>query len=50
MLSVLGGNVDDAVTMKHVPTTATGMLAAPDGTVVDSRYPWLTVLRVTYAR
>jgi len=50
MLSVLGGNVDDAVTMKHVPTTAAGTLAEPDGTVVDSRYPWLTVLRVAYAR
>jgi len=30
-LSVIGGNVDDAVTMKHVPTTPDGKLAGPDG-------------------
>ena len=48
MLSVVGGNVDDAVTMKHVPVTADGRLANPDGTIVDSRYPWLAVLEVTY--
>jgi hypothetical protein len=47
-LSVIGGNVDDAVTMKHVPTTADGKLATPDGVIVDSRYPWLVVLRVLY--
>ncbi len=49
MLSVIGGNVDDAVTMKHVPVTPDGRLADPDGTVLDTRYPWLTALRVTYA-
>lgn len=49
-LTVLGGNVDDAVTMKHVPTTPDGMLAAPDGRAVDTRYPWVTVLRVAYDR
>ena len=48
MLSVLGGNVDDAVTMKHVPVTADGRLASADGTVVDSRYPWMAVLEVAY--
>jgi hypothetical protein len=48
LLSVIGGNVDDAVTMKHVPTTPDGKLASPDGTIVDSRYPWLVVLRVLY--
>lgn len=47
-LSVIGGNVDDAVTMKHIPVTADGKLATPDGTVLDSRYPWLTVIRVLY--
>ncbi len=47
-LSVIGGNVDDAVTMKHVPVTVDGKLAAPDGTVLDTRYPWLTVIRVLY--
>ncbi len=47
-LSVIGGNVDDAVTMKHVPTTPDGKLAEPDGTVLDTRYPWMVVLRVLY--
>jgi hypothetical protein len=48
MLTVMGGNVDDAVTEKHVPTTAAGLLAGPDGAVVDTRYPWFVVLRVKY--
>jgi hypothetical protein len=49
VLSVIGGNVDDAVTMKHVPVTAAdGKLAGPDGVVLDSRYPWFVVLRVLY--
>ena len=47
-LTVIGGNVDDAVTEKHVPTTQTGMLATPDGTVQDTRYPWCVVLQVLY--
>ena len=49
MLTVIGGNVDDAVTMKHVPVTADGRLAGPDG-VLDTRYPWFVVLRMLYAR
>jgi len=49
-LSVVGGNVDDAVTMKHVPVTAAGLLAGPDGRVLDMRYPWLVVLKVLYVR
>jgi len=48
MLATVGGNVDDAVTMIHVPLTETGMLASPDGAVVDQRYPWFVVLRVIY--
>lgn len=47
-LSVIGGNVDDAVTMKHIPVTPDGKLATPDGTIVDTRYPWMVVLRVLY--
>ena len=48
-LSVIGGNVDDAVTMKHVPTTTDGMLVDPaSGAVVDTRYPWFVVLKVSY--
>ncbi len=47
-ISVIGGNVDDAVTMKHVPVTADGKLATPEGIVLDTRYPWMVVLRVLY--
>jgi hypothetical protein len=50
VVSVIGGNVDDAVTLKHVPVTADGKLAQPDGTVVDPRYPWFVVLRMLYPR
>jgi hypothetical protein len=49
-LTVIGGNVDDAVTMTHVPTTADGHLAGADGVVVDQRYPWFVVIRVLYDR
>lgn len=47
-LSVVGGNVDAGVTMKHVPTTAAGMLASADGQMVDPRYNWFVTLRVLY--
>jgi len=47
-LSVVGGNVDGGVTMKHVPTTLSGMLSSGDGQVVDSRYDWFVVVRVLY--
>ncbi|MDR3538063.1 MAG: DUF2272 domain-containing protein [Acetobacteraceae bacterium] len=45
-IAVIGGNVDDAVTLKHVPVTTDGKLATPDGAVLDTRYPWMVVLRV----
>jgi hypothetical protein len=45
-ISVVGGNVDDAVTMKHAPVTPDGKLATPDGQVIDTRYPWMVVLRL----
>jgi hypothetical protein len=47
--AVIGGNVDDAVTMKHVPHDADGRIAAPDGTPYDTRTPWMVVIRVGYA-
>ena len=47
-ISVVGGNIDDAVTMKHVPVTADGKLATLQGIVLDTRYPWMVVLRVLY--
>ncbi len=40
-LGVIGGNVDDAVTLMHVPTTAAGTLS-------DPRYPWFVILQVQY--
>ena len=49
-ITVVGGNVDDAVTAKHIPLTADGKLADPSGQVIDTRYPWLVVLRVNYVR
>jgi hypothetical protein len=47
-LTVIGGNVDDAVTEKHVPVTASGTLSGPDGVPIDTRYNWFVVLRVDY--
>jgi len=47
-ISIIGGNVEDTVALTHVPVTDQGMLAKPDGTVLDTRYPWLLVIRVGY--
>jgi hypothetical protein len=47
-LTVVGGNVDGGVTMKHVPTTNAGMLSGEDGQVVDRRYNWFVSVRVLY--
>jgi hypothetical protein len=49
-LSVIGGNVDHAVTMKHIPVTPDGRLAERDGVVLDYRYDWFVVLQVRYVR
>jgi uncharacterized protein DUF2272 len=46
VISVIGGNVQDTVTMRHIPVTPDGKLANPDGAVLDQRHPWLVVLRV----
>jgi hypothetical protein len=46
IISVIGGNIRDAVTMRHVPVTADGRLARPDGVVLDQRQTWMAVLRV----
>jgi len=48
-ISIIGGNVEDAVALTHVPMTDQGTLAQPDGTVVDTRYPWMVVIHVLYA-
>ena len=47
-LDVIGGNVDNSVSMKHIPVAVDGHLANPDGTVVDPDHPWFVVLRVAY--
>ena len=47
---VVGGNVDDAVTMKHVPHDSAGRVTAPDGTSYDQRTPWMVVIQIAYAR
>jgi Uncharacterized protein conserved in bacteria (DUF2272) len=49
-LDVVGGNVDDAVTLMHVPVTAAQELADPGGAVLDARYQWFVTLRVLYAQ
>ena len=46
MIGVIGGNIGDAVTLRHVPVTASGRLAGPDGVVLDQRQTWMAVLRV----
>jgi hypothetical protein len=45
-IKVIGGNVQDSVTMNEVPVTADRRLATTDGVVLDTRFPWMTVLRV----
>jgi hypothetical protein len=49
-LTTLGGNVDDAVTMRHVPVTQTGTLAEPGRPPLDTRWPWFVVVRILYDR
>nr|WP_294529558.1 DUF2272 domain-containing protein [uncultured Rhodopila sp.] len=45
-IAVIGGNVQDSVTMNTVPVTGDGKLATPDGVVLDTRFPWMAVLRL----
>jgi hypothetical protein len=45
-IGVIGGNIEDSVTMNTVPVTEDGKLATADGTVLDSRFPWMSVLRL----
>jgi hypothetical protein len=47
-LDVIGGNVADAVTMTRIPTTANGLLVAPDGSSVDRCAYWFVVLAIRY--
>jgi hypothetical protein len=47
-LEGIGGNVNNTVALRHIPVTADGHLAQPDGTVVDPDHPWFVVIRVDY--
>jgi Uncharacterized protein conserved in bacteria (DUF2272) len=49
-LDVIGGNVENAVAMKHIPATSDGHLAGPDGIVLDPDHHYFVVLRVEYLR
>jgi len=50
LLDVIGGNVDNAVAMKHIPATVDDHLAGPDGVVLDPDHNYFVVLKVDYAR
>jgi hypothetical protein len=45
-IGVIGGNVEDSVTMNYVPVTEDGKLATAEGVVLDTRFPWMAVLRL----
>jgi hypothetical protein len=45
-IAVIGGNVEDSVTMNAVPVAGDGKLATPEGVVLDTRFPWMAVLRL----
>lgn len=47
-ISIIGGNVEDAVALTHVPVDGNGFIAMSDGTSYDSRYPWCVVIQVLY--
>ena len=47
-LDAIGGNVEDAVRLTHVPITERGTLGDPGQPVLDQRYRWFVVLEVLY--
>ena len=47
-LDAVGGNVADAVTLSHVPTTPDGRIADADGAPLDKDHPWFVVIRILY--
>ncbi len=48
LIDAIGGNVDDSVAMKRVPTTTDGRIADSDGRALDPDHPWFVVVRVAY--
>jgi len=49
MLEVIGGNVENSVSLRHIPVAPDGRLVGPDGRVVDPNHPWFVVLRLNEA-
>lgn len=47
-LSAIGGNVNDAVALKRVPTTPDGMIAGAENAPIDPRYAWFVMIGVMY--
>ena len=47
-LDIIGGNVEDAVRLTHIPITERGTLGNPGEPVLDQRYRWFVVLQVLY--
>ena len=47
-LDIVGGNVEDAVRLTHVPITERGTLGNAREPVLDQRYRWFVVLQVLY--
>lgn len=45
-ITVIGGNIEDSVTMNTIPVTEDGKLATTQGVVLDTRFPWMAVLRL----
>jgi hypothetical protein len=45
-IGVMGGNIEDSVTLNYVPVTSDGKLATGEGIVLDTRFPWMAVLRL----
>ena len=48
LLDVIGGNVDNSVSMKRIPVAGDGRLVTADGHVIDPDHAWFVVLRVLY--
>ena len=48
MLDVVGGNVENSVSMRHIPVTLDGRLVGSDGKVIDPNHLWFVVLRISY--
>jgi hypothetical protein len=50
VLTVIGGNVNDAVSIKHVPIAQDGKLVGPNGELLDRFRAWAVVVEVLYDR